>query len=244
MRTLSSLMVVVLCGSAAAGGIVSVSYGSLTGDLIEGFEGFDDGTGFEGANYEGVVTNGLGLLFGERFAGQSVGNGTNQSGNGVHDVIGGDPSGGLNPVAGAAFQNSVVGDTTPFGGSGHAIGGLSSVGWPDFQAIGEGAMCVLFEVDQPDVGFGVFGDTGPGDLRIAFFARDGSVLGSVTIDEVSNGSYGFATDDGSASIAGILLTNTEDEGIAYDNIRYHSVPTPGAACLPLACIAAWRRRCR
>ncbi|MBK7404809.1 MAG: hypothetical protein IPJ41_09295 [Phycisphaerales bacterium] len=195
------------------------------------------------ANYEGVFGNGLGLSFGERFGGQGVSDGTNQNGNGVHDVVSGSPTGPLTLAAGEATRNLSMGDTTLFGGSGHAIGGLSSVGWPNFQAIGEGAMAVLFEFDQPDLGFTVFGDTGPGDLKLDFFGRDGALLGSITLDEVTDGAYGFRTSDGSASIAGMLLTNNEDEGLAYDNFKYHQLPAPGGAGLLIATgLLAVRRR--
>lgn len=235
----------VCSGGVAAADIVPVSYASLTGEYTETFEAFDSGQPFIGANYDGVVENGLGLSIGERFTGQAVGDGTNQSGSGVHDVVTGLPSGPLSLALGAANENLVIGDTTPVGGTGNAISGLSSVGWPDFQSIGEGAAAFLFAVGQPDVGFTTFGALDGGDLQADFYDRAGTLLGSITIDEIRDGGFGFATSDGSASIAGVVLTNTEAEGISFDNVRYHLVPAPGAVGL-LACVggvlAARRRR--
>ena len=212
-------------------------------DYIETFETFDAGAPFVGANYDGVVANPFGLSIAERFDGQSVSDGTNQSGGGTHDVISGSPDGPLSLALGAATQNLVIGDTTPVGGTGHAISGLSSPGWPNFQAIGEGAATFLFDVGQPDVGFTTFGALDGGDLRADFYDRSGGLLGSVTIDEIRDGGFGFATSDGSASIAGMVITNTEAEGISYDNVWYHTVPTPGSLAV-LACggAAAIRRR--
>lgn len=243
VQTPHALAVLACAAAAASADIIQVSYGSLTGDYIETFETFDAGAPFVGANYDGVVANPFGLSIAERFDGQSVSDGTNQSGGGTHDVISGSPDGPLSLALGAATQNLVIGDTTPVGGTGHAISGLSSPGWPNFQAIGEGAATFLFDVGQPDVGFTTFGALDGGDLRADFYDRSGGLLGSVTIDEIRDGGFGFATSDGSASIAGMVITNTEAEGISYDNVWYHTVPTPGSLAV-LACggAAAIRRR--
>ena len=239
-----ALAIVASAPALASADIISVSYASLTGDYTETFESFDAGDPFIGANYDGVVANPFGLAIAERFAGQTVSDGTNQSGGGVHDVINGLPDGPLSLALGAATQNLVIGDTTPVGGTGHAISGLGSLGWPDFQAIGEGAATFLFDAGQPDIGFTTFGALDGGDLRADFYDRSGGLLGSVTIDEIRDGGFGFATSDGSASIAGMVLTNTEAEGISYDNVRYHTVPTPGAFALLTIAGAATRRRRR
>lgn len=222
--------------------VMQVPHGSLTGDYTETFEQFDAGNGFEGANYEDILSNGFGAHFAERFAGQDVSDGTNQSGSGVHDVVTGTPLPGLALAAGEATQNLVIGDTSMVGGTGHAMSGLSSVGWPSFQSIGEGAMAILFDVDQFEMGFTVFGDTGPGDLFVEFYGRDGTLLDSITINEVIDGAYAFRTGDGQSTIAGVLLTNNEDEGLSFDNFRYHLVPAPSAALVLLAGVGAFRRR--
>jgi hypothetical protein len=244
MRNVVSIIagVVGLAAGVASGDIVPVAYGALTGDFTETFEGFDAGNGFEGVSYDGEVANGAGLAIGERFVGQTVTDGPNQQGGGVHDVIHGSPAGPLALAFGPANQNLVIGDTTPAGGTGHAIGGLGSVGWPEFTSMGEGAMAVLFAIDQSDLGFTVFGAWEPGDLRADFYSRDGGLLGSIVIDEVSDGGWGFGTGDGSASIAGVVLTNTEGEGLSFDNVRYHTVPAPGAAALLGLCGLLARRR--
>ncbi len=242
-QTVLACLVLSCGGAVAAADIVRVSYGALTGDYTETLEVFDSGFGFEGANYDGVVANGFGLAMGERFAGQSVSDGTNQSGFGIHDVISGTPDGPLSLAVGAANQNLVIGDTTQAGGTGNAISGLSSVGYPEFTAIGEGAVAMLFDFDQRDIGFTTFGAWEPGDLRADFYDRSGALLGTVIIDEIADGGFGFATSDGSAAIAGVVLTNTEGEGISYDNVRYSTVPVPGSlGLLAVAGVAAIRRR--
>ena len=242
----SAVTIVIGVGGLACGGavadIVPVAYGALTGDYTETFEAFDAGNGFEGANYDGEVANGLGLTIGERFVGQTITDGTNQQGGGVHDLVVGAPTGALALALGPANQNLVIGDTTPAGGTGHAISGLGSVGWPSFSAIGEGAVAMLFAYDQPDVGFTVFGAWEPGDLRADFYNRDGGLLGSIVIDEVIDAGWGFGTGDGSAVIAGVVLTNTEGEGLSFDNVRYHTVPAPGALALLGVCGLFGRRR--
>lgn len=233
---------VVAASGAARADIVPVAYSALTGDYTETFESFDAGTGFEGANYDGLVANGLGLTIGEHFVGQTVSDGPNQQGGGVHDVVSGLPSGPLVLALGPDNRNLVMGDTSPAGGTGHAISGLGSVGWPDFAAIGEGAVALLFKYDQPDLGFTVFGAWEPGDLRADFYARDGALLGTIVIDEVTDAGWGFGTNDGSAAIAGVVLTNTEGEGLSFDNLRYHTVPAPGSLAALAGLLALSRRR--
>lgn len=231
-----------LVAPGALADVEQVSPGSLTTNFTEGLELFDAGFGFEGANYDNVIDTGFGLRIGERFAGQTVSDGTDATGFGVFDVIDGSPQNPLEIVAGAPTQNLVIGDTSSFGGPGHVIFGLSSVGWPDFDAFGEGAVALRFEHDQFEFGLTVFGESGRGDVRLDFYSRNGSHLGQISLIEVVDGPYAFRTTDGSASIAGIVITNNEDAGIGYDNFQYHLVPAPASSALLLGLALARRRR--
>ncbi|MCB9845157.1 MAG: hypothetical protein H6811_04115 [Phycisphaeraceae bacterium] len=236
--------VIVLIGAAGLAGadVVSVPYATLTGDVTEGLELLDAGFGFEGANYDGVISNGLGLRMAERFAGQTVSDGTDKSGFGVFDVVTGAPTGPLSLAVGAPTENLVIGDSTPVGGPGHVISGLGSLGWPSFEAIGEGAIALLFDVNQFELGFTVFGESGPGDVFVSFYARDGSLLDEITLVEVIDAGYGFRTSDGAATIAGVLITNNEDLGISFDDFKYHRTPAPAGVVLLVAGAASRRRR--
>ncbi|QKK08287.1 MAG: hypothetical protein HND58_08905 [Planctomycetota bacterium] len=243
VQTPNALAVLACAAAAASADIIQVSYGSLTGDYVETFETFDAGAPFVGAP---TTTASSPTPSASRSPNASTASPSPTAP--TRAAAAPTMSSAARPTArsrspSAATQNLVIGDTTPVGGTGHAISGLSSPGWPNFQAIGEGAATFLFDVGQPDVGFTTFGALDGGDLRADFYDRGGGLLGSVTIDEIRDGGFGFATSDGSASIAGMVITNTEAEGISYDNVWYHTVPTPGSLAV-LACggAAAIRRR--
>lgn len=91
-------------------------------------------------------------------------------------------------------------------------------GTPTFN----GPIAVLFSTDQAGVGLeGGFFDT-VGSTAISAFARDGSLLGSVSNESTGIEFLGLATADGSEQIAGILfsLVGNESNGFAIDNLRF------------------------
>ena len=128
--------------------INQVDYFSLSGsELID----FDSAAGGDvpGTNYDGII-NSSGASFAERFVGQTL------SASGTSDVLSGVPVGSLSLQIGAAGQNLnlVSGVGYPFG---NLLTGLGNLGFPDPEAIGEGAVAILFDNDQSEFGFYSFG---------------------------------------------------------------------------------------
>lgn len=88
-----------------------------------------------------------------------------------------------------------------------------------------GGVAVLFSTDQFGVGFdGGFFDA-VGSTAITAFDRAGNVIGSVANTVTGIEFLGLATDDNTASIAGVFLDLVGDEpaGFAIDNIRFGQV---------------------
>lgn len=118
----------------------------------------------------------------------------------------------------------------------------------------DGPIAILFSSDQAGVGLeGGYFDA-PGSTSITAFARDGSLLGSVTNTGTGIEFLGLVTEDGEPQIAGLLfsLVGQEDSGFAIDNLRFgvagqvtSPIPEPatwGMLGLGLAVIGMARRR--
>jgi hypothetical protein len=168
---------------------------------------FDDLDGGDGTNYDGLVWSG-GLMFAERFAGQTL------SYSDVFDVVSGTPINPLTPQVGLPAQNLVVFDYTT-----NVLSGLGPLGFSDFDAIGEGAMAVYFPLPQSRVSFQLVGGNG-GSATVGFYRADGSLIDNVVVSGLAELYYGFGTANGSTSIAGILIQNTDPSGIGLDNVCY------------------------
>lgn len=168
---------------------------------------FDDLAGADGTDYDGLVWSG-GLMFAERFAGQTL------SYSDVFDVVSGVPLDPLTPQPGLPGQNLVVFDYTT-----NVLAGLGRLGFPDFDAMGEGAMSVYFPIPQSRVSFQLVGGNG-GSATLSFYRADGSLIDNVVVNGLAELYYGFRTADGSSSIAGILIQNTDPSGIGLDNVCY------------------------
>jgi hypothetical protein len=86
----------------------------------------------------------------------------------------------------------------------------------------DGPVSILFDTDLAGVGLegGFFDDIG--STAITAFARDGSVLGSVTNTTTGIEFLGLVTDDGQNKIAGLQfsLVGNESAGFAIDNLRF------------------------
>lgn len=147
------------------------------------------------------------VTFDGYFTGQSLGLGCGGAATGC--VVGA-PTGPLS-LAAAAPDTRIVNDgavpTSPV---------LS--GSPLFN----GPIAILFSTLQVGVGLsGGFFDA-VGGTAITAYGADGSVLGSVTNTGLGNEFLGLVTDDGSASIAGLLfsLVGSEPAGFGIDNLRF------------------------
>lgn len=220
-------------GAVAPGTLTTnttVTFGDLTGSLT-------------GVNYDGIVTSG-GLTFAERFVGQI------RTTSGDFDVLSGTPTGPLALQVGAANQNLVV--VTEAGPNGNVIGGLGPLGFNDPDATGEGSMALLFPTAQFEFGFDLVGAEGDGNLIVSAFTGDGTLIQTITLTDVTNGTFAFRRDGNVADIAGITFHNNEDGGLGFDNIRYSAqgvstaAPEPASVAflLPILGLAVRRLRKR
>jgi hypothetical protein len=154
-----------------------------------------------------------GARFGERFAGQSV------EADGDHDRITGQATPPLELLPGARGQNlSVV-----FMNGNRLLNGYGVAGYPRRHAQGEGAIAFLFDTDQAALAFEVRGGEG-GAVRVLFLRRDASVIAEIDLTPAGERPYGFLRGDGSADIAGVVVTNTDAQGIGFDNLRFGRPP--------------------
>ncbi len=225
-------------GVAAAGGMfeptgesmlpASVPEGSLRGEIAtmspdslscEAFIGFEllPGGPPPGTNYdELIVVQGAG--FGEHFDGQIV------VIDGDHDVLTELPVGPLVLMAGPPEENLVI----AYDNSWHSqiVGGLGFWRWPSFTAIGEGAIAVLFDVDQSMIGFDIMGGN-QGNAWVNFFKRDGTHLDTFTLTDLDERTVAFRRIGGVADIGGISIHNDDPGGIGFDNFCYRLAGGPG-----------------
>jgi len=215
--------------SAMAVTVVSVDPASLTGTAVVDFEDLNLANG-ETVNYDNEFESGT-VQFSASFVGQTV------SASGLFDILSGTPSSPLTFMADVMNENilAVDGGDGNFGNTG--IAGLGPLGFPAPDAIGEGAISMLFDFDQSEFAFDLIGGDG-GSATLQFFDRTGGLLSEVNTGSISGTiMLGFATDDGSQSIAGVSIMNTDLGGIGVDNIRSDVVgvvgpppasPPPGA----------------
>jgi hypothetical protein len=180
---------------------------------------FDDvaGGAAPGTNYDAVFESN-GAAFAERFVGQTL------SYDGDFDILTGTPSSPLSLQIGAPNQNLLIylyGTTNS-----QILCGNGPLGWPDYSAIGEGSFAVLFDYDQREFGFQLVGGN-DGPATVNFFRRDGSLVDSIEITNLSQNSYGFRRLDGLADIAGVSVHNIDPAGIGVDNLCHSTEGVPG-----------------
>jgi len=154
-----------------------------------------------------------GAIFGERFAGQMV------VGTGPHDQIEGTAFAPLTMMPGAAGQNLSV---VRFGGT-TVLNGYGSAGYPKREAQGEGAIAVLFDEDQSALAFDLRGGEA-GVALVHFMRRNGTLIAIVPVDPTGEFAVGFARSRGIEDIAGIIVTNTDPQGLAIDTLRFGKPP--------------------
>jgi len=199
--------------------VTQVDYTSLTGTQSVSFAPVASGAA-PGTNYDNVlILSGVG--FGEHFSGQTV------TANGDFDTIGGTPSGGLTLQPGSPGHNLDIFDHSIVG---TLITGLGPLGFPDGDAIGEGAVSLLFSTDQSEFGFRLAGGNG-GNGYISFFREDGSLIDSLTLGSLPPVSFfGFARDGGVHDIRGVSIWNDDVTGFGLSHFRYDvasALPEPG-----------------
>ena len=190
--------------TALTGLILIVDPGSVPCDQIVTFS---DVLGGEtpGTNYDGLLWSG-GMLFAERFVGQGL------SSSGDFDVVSGIPANPLTPQVGAPGRNLDV-----FAYVTNVLTGLGPLGYPDFDAIGEGSIAMYFPTPQSRVSFEIVGGNG-GSATLGFYRADGSLIDNVVVSGLADLGYGFATSDDAQSITGILIQSTDPSGFGVVNI--------------------------
>lgn len=193
---------------AAIGAIQAVDPSTLT---VTGSISFND-FGNASINHDGVVAR-SGASFAERYAGQI------RSTSGDFDVLAGSPSRPLMLQVGAPNQNL----NTVYDGASNAtvIDGLGPLGFPSASAIGEGAIAVLFNEDQVELGLSINGANG-GTATASFFRRDGSLIETMLIQLASLAApqlFAFRRADGLRDIAGLSIHNDDLGGIGYPSFR-------------------------
>ena len=166
------------------------------------------GGGAPGTNYNAIFESGN-ATFAERFVGQT----NTPAGN--FDVLSGTPSASLSLALGATNQNLNI----FVNASSQVLTGLGPLGFPSFDAIGEGSFAVLFDFDQSQFAFDLVGGNG-GSAFVNFFRRDGSLIDSITLAGLSDQSYGFIREGNVEDIAGISIHNNDLAGIGFDNLRH------------------------
>lgn len=150
-----------------------------------------------------------GAQFAERFAGHRI------APNGTHDAITGSAFGPLTLIPGETGQNlSVVG----FMGV-SVLNGYGPAGFPKREAQGEGAIAMLFDDDQYALVLHLRGGE-EGAAEVTFLRRDGALLASLVLSPLGEDAIGFVRQGGVDDIAGVVITNTDPQGIALDTIRF------------------------
>lgn len=203
---------------ATAAEITQVNYGSLTGTEFVSFASLTAAPG-AGTNYDGLlVVDGVG--FGEHFQGQTV------SSSGNFDQVSGTPFGPLNLEAGAPGQNLAALQSP----AGIVLSGIGASGYPVFDAIGEGAVSLLFSTDQSEFGFILAGGHG-GNAYVSFFRGDGSLIEALTLGSLPLVSrFGFTRTGGVHDIRGVTIWNDDPTGFGLTGFRHDvasAVPEPG-----------------
>jgi hypothetical protein len=204
--------------------IAQVSYASLTGTQSVSFGSVPGGAG-AGTNYDEILLVG-GVGFGERFSGQTV------SANGNFDQLGGAPSGPLTLEAGDPAHNLTVFQSP----AGPVLSGNGTQGWPVYDAIGEGAISLLFSTDQSEFGLRLAGGNG-GNAYVSFFGDDGALIDTFTLASLPVfATYGFTRDGGVHDIRGVSIWNDDVTGFGLAGIRFDvasALPEPGTWAMML-----------
>lgn len=213
MKNLAALLLalVPLPAFACGGAVCLVDPDSLALPEIITFDDAHAGYGPGHPVDDVLVQNGA--RFGERFAGQSL------HIKGTYDAVGGPAFGPLTLLAGAQGENLSV---VSFMGI-VVLNGYGSAGFPKREAQGEGAIAMLFDQDQSALSIDLRGGE-EGTAEILFLRRDGTLLEQIPVSPVGEFALGFMRPDGHADIAGVVVNNTDPQGIAIDTIRFGKVP--------------------
>ena len=225
--------------------IVEIAPTELNTNNVVDFEEFtvaDFSLETQGTNFDSVISS-KGVFFGERFSSQAL------FATGDFDTLTHPGVTPLNLLAGAPGQNLAIGRDTLGSNGTNVLAGLGPVGFPDLDALGEGAITILFPQAQSEIGFDLFGAEGVSGqpMYLQFFDSNGnsSPLDLLVIDSPMDKSYAFRFEGLSGDIRGVSIYNIDFGGFGIDNVRFNSVPEPtGFGLLMVAAfgLAAFVRR--
>lgn len=206
--------------SALAGVILD---NKITGSVVNDFEALPVG------KVAGLISQ-TGATYGERFAGQAL------STVGGFDSLSGAPT-----VLLTLLANPVIADN---------IGiflGSSKIIYGDLGGLlGEGALSIRLSAGTDVFGVRITGSDG-GPFTANFFGSEGSLLATIAQATLRMASFfGFRTTGGDR-IFGVSLTNTDPDGLAYDDVTFNqlAIPEPAPLAMPglgIAGLASRRRR--
>ncbi|MCR8549864.1 hypothetical protein M4578_18705 [Salipiger sp. P9] len=216
-------LVFLLCATPALAcedPICEVPADSLRFTRIIDFSTLPSGYGV-GRAFSGVIDE-PGASFGERFDGQALDTGTG------HDHLAGLPLPPLRLLAGADGSN--LGTISLWGDN--VLKGHGPRGFPDAGAVGEGAIAVLFDRDQPALALDIRGGEG-GTVTLVFFDRAGRQIQRMTRHvERDTGTLTLLRRGGLTDIAGFTVENQDPEGLGIDNLRFEFRELMGALPAP------------
>ncbi len=106
------------------------------------------------------------------------------------------------------------------------LNGYGPAGFPNVHAQGEGAIAVLFDEDQPAFALDILGGE-RGEAQIQFWSRSGALIHTEVIATDGPLSLGFLRTGNLRDIAGLVITNTDPQGLAIDNLRFGPAPELG-----------------
>ncbi|MDF3414250.1 hypothetical protein HKX54_07265 [Sulfitobacter sp. M57] len=200
-----------ITASACGAPVCLVDPDSLSLTRVITFEGERAGGG-PGHKIDDVLPL-QGAKFGEHFAGQHI------AARGPHDEVKGHALAPLTLMAGLAGQNLSL---VNFQGN-NVLNGYGRAGFPKRDAQGEGAIAVQFDQDQSALAFDLRGGEA-GTALVHFYRRDGSLITPVPVQPTGEFAVAFLRSGGHADIAGLIITNTDPQGLAIDTLRFGKPP--------------------
>lgn len=166
------------------------------------------------------------VRLGERLAGQRLERVRRRDG-ALFDALAGPPEAPLRVLAGAPGQNLSIAAHRGFASM--ALFPLGPLGAADAAGRGEGAVAILFDEDQPALGFRLHAEYAdpmgvrprPGAVRLTFYARSGRVIARLRlVPERGINALAWRRPDGAADIAAVTVETTDPGGIALDDILF------------------------
>lgn len=167
-----------------------------------------------------------GIVFGERFNGQSVTTGPSDTYLSDFDFLIGNPAGPLIIEKGEPRENLSFFKTFSIGGVG--LYGESWVGFPAPASAGEGSVAIYFEQPQSSFGFRVHAAVGLeryelGDIKVRCFDLQGFDLGTLIFTSLewdTVHSLGIFRLGNERDIKGCTIENTDPKGVILDDFVF------------------------